>query len=61
MTSPMLLTSTAANATVDVSLSVVLGNDLVLSRRGRRCCFWLDLDNPGGARRSSGVGAEIYA
>jgi hypothetical protein len=57
----VFLTSTAAKGTIDVSVSVVLGDDLVLSRRARGGCLWLDLDNPGGARRSSGVGAQIYA
>ena len=36
-------------------------DDLVLSRRGRGSCLWLDLDDPSGARRTSDVGAEIYA
>lgn len=57
----VFLTSTAANVTVDVSVSVGLGDDLVLSRRGRGGLLWLDLNNPGSARGPSGVGAEIYA
>jgi hypothetical protein len=57
----VFLTSTAAKGTIDVSVSVVLSDDLVLSRRGRGSCLWLDLDDPSGARRTSDVGAEIYA
>jgi hypothetical protein len=35
----VFLTSTAAKGTIDVSVSVVLGDDLVLSRRGRGGCL----------------------
>ena len=57
----VFLTSAATNVTVDVSVSVVLGDDLVLFLRRRGGCLWPDLDNPSSARGSSGVGAEIYA
>ena len=57
----VFLTRTATNSAVGVTVSVVLGDDLVLFLRGRRACLWLDLDNSGSARGSSGVGAEIYA
>jgi len=57
----VFLTSAATNVTVDVSVSVVLGDDLVLPRRGRDGCLWLHLNNPGSSRCPGGVGAEIYA
>ena len=57
----VFLTRTAADSAVGVTVSVVLGDYLVPFLRGRGGCLRFDLDNPGSARGSSGVGAEIYA
>ena len=59
MTSLVFLASASTNVTVDVSVSVVLSNDIVLPRRGRGGCLWLHLNNPGSARCLGGVGAAV--